>query len=205
VFALLLASATAWADDPIPVRPVRFVAQPPFLTMSAVMPEFADATLRQRLQSGFAQTVVLRAFLYRDDRSRPLGVTVRSYRIVYDLWDEQFLVQIDDPQGRLNLRLKTVNEAVLRLSHLDAFPLAALPTIESGSRYFVAVIAELNPISPELVTQVRRWLARPAERLSGNETFFGSFVSVFANNRLDEAERIVRFRSPSFARAELQK
>ena len=83
----------------------------------------------------------------------------------------------------------------------EMFPLIPAKVVPTGVRHFVAVLVEVNPISPELLAQARRWLSRPgSERLSGGETFLGSFVSIFVNTKVSEAERIIKFRSQPFYR-----
>jgi len=61
--------------------------------------------------------------------------------------------------------------------------------------------ADLNPISEELVSNVRRWLSRPSGRgrAGSGDSFFGSFVSVFVNPRVDDSERLLQVVSQSFA------
>ena len=67
--------------------------------------------------------------------------------------------------------------------------------------YFVAMVVELNPVSPELAAEMRRWLSRPAgETLDSSSSFFGSFVSVFVNPKLGRADRVLRVRSQPFYR-----
>jgi hypothetical protein len=65
----------------------------------------------------------------------------------------------------------------------------------------VAVRGDLNPISEDLLIEVRRWLVQPARgqrRLGAGDSFFGSFVSIFVNPRIEDSERQVRFVSQPF-------
>ena len=60
---------------------------------------------------------------------------------------------------------------------------------------------DLNPISEDLLADVRRWLVQPARgqrRLGAGDSFFGSFVSIFVNPRIEDSERQVRFASQPF-------
>ena len=68
--------------------------------------------------------------------------------------------------------------------------------------HYLAMVVELNPVSKELLAEMRRWLTRPAGSASidRGSSFFGSFVSVFVNPRLPEAERVLRVRSQPFYR-----
>ena len=65
----------------------------------------------------------------------------------------------------------------------------------------LAVRGDLNPISEDLLIEVRRWLVQPARgqrRLGAGDSFFGSFVSIFVNPRIEDSERQVRFISQPF-------
>jgi hypothetical protein len=198
--ALLLVAVLA--RDELPTRPIRFEERPPFLTMSVAMPDLVDDALRARLRSGFVTTIVLRAYLYREDAVRPLGVFVRTYRVLYDLWDELYSLQIEDAQGVKGHQFHGEKEVLRAIVELERLPLVPLASVPVGLRHFVAVIVEVNPLSPELLAEARRWLARPSggERFSGSEGFLGTFMSVFANKRVNEAERVLKFRSPPVVR-----
>ena len=65
----------------------------------------------------------------------------------------------------------------------------------------LAFRGDLNPISEELLADVRRWIATPtsgARRLGTGDSFFGSFVSIFVNPHVEDSERQVRFLSQPF-------
>ena len=71
-----------------------------------------------------------------------------------------------------------------------------------GGRYVVAFRGDLNPISQDLLAEVRRWLVQPSRgqrRLAAGDSFFGSFVSIFVNPRIEDSERQVRFVSQPFS------
>src|SRR5262249_32906264 len=147
-----------------------------FLVVSVGLPELADDALRKRIRSGFSSTIVVSMVLYREGQGKPLGLTLRTYRVLYDLWDELWLLKMQDPQGELNQRLGSEAEALAKLTQIQSLPLTPLDQVPRGIRHYLAIYVEVNPISPEHLAQVRRWLAHPggAERLSG-ETFLGSF------------------------------
>ena len=199
LFALMLVLVAA--DDAVPLRQCGFAEKGQFLTLSVGIQDVVDEAFKKKVRSGFAQTIVLRVYLYREGEAQPLGLTLRTYRVWYDLWDERFFVQMKDPQGQRTLPFKTEAEALAAVNKLENFPLVPASIVPAGVRHFVAVLVEVNPISPELLAQARRWLSRPgSERLSGGETFLGSFVSIFVNTKVTEAERIIKFRSQPFYR-----
>ena len=80
-------------------------------------------------------------------------------------------------------------------------PIADIKDVAFEERYVVAAVAELNPVSKETLAEVRRWLSEGSGGgLDRGGSFFGSFVSVFVNLKIPEADRVVRVRSQPFFR-----
>ena len=155
----------------------------------------------QRLLSGFTCRVLVRVAILRRDNPEPVAQALRQTEIVYDLWDEKFRVRRFEAGGKIETReASTAGEAVDLATALIAFPVVDLDRLEPGVPYRLSVRADLNPISQELLADVRRWLARPSprSRMGSGDSFFGSFVSVFVNPRIDESERQLRLVSPSW-------
>ncbi len=205
ILALLcvpLAPSLSRGDD-LPERPARFTDDGRFVTLTVGYPDLFDAELAAKVDSGFAMNVVVRAYLYREGTSRAEALALRTFRVAYDLWDEVYLVEERDDAGARTFREPTRAAAIKRITTLDRLPVAESARMPEGVRYLVGVIVEVNPVSPELSAQVRRWLTRPPEshRFAGaGESFFGSFVSIFVNPRLGDAERVLRFRTTPFFR-----
>ena len=78
-------------------------------------------------------------------------------------------------------------------------PVAPLSSVDVGPYSFAGFVIAVNPVSEEILAEVRRWLTRPhgGAQLAGDSSFFGSFVSVFVNPRVSDADRVLRFRSQS--------
>jgi hypothetical protein len=131
-----------------------------------------------------------------------VSALMASFRLVYDLWDQEYVVRIDGPLGRHTYRFASQAEALKVLTMVEAMPIAPLSDIQRGPHHYLAMVVELNPVSRELQAEMRRWLTRPAGSASidRGSSFFGSFVSVFVNPRLPEADRVLRMRSQPFYR-----
>ncbi|HVR62317.1 MAG TPA: hypothetical protein VMU50_10485 [Polyangia bacterium] len=157
---------------------------------------------RQRLTSGFATRVLIRVYLHREGGNDPIALGIQRAEIVYDIWDEKFRVRVTRGPGTdTEVALNTIEETVTRATLLQRFPVADMRLLEPGARYFLAFRADLNPISEELLADVRRWLLQPGRgqrRLGTGDTVFGSFVSIFVNPRIEDSERQVRFLSQTF-------
>lgn len=174
---------------------VRWNGQVPHLTFSARDLVTADA--RRKLDSGLPQTIVMRTYAYPQRGRRPIAVGGRSCRVVYDLWEEVYRVQIQTETDDRSVTLSSIDQV---LSRCLVSRTVALGTSEEWARHggqsvYFAVLVELNPLSPDTVQRIRRWLARPGGGRADGEAFFGSFVSLFVNRRIGEAERTLRFRS----------
>jgi hypothetical protein len=193
-------SSDAWAD-PVKLKRFTFEERDGQLTITGGFREMFDPRMRQRLSSGFATTVVMHVYLYREGGGPPLAESVRTLRAVYDLWDHRFLLQIESPRGRLIRRPRSQRQVVDRLTSFWRFPIAPIGRIDRGQQYFIAAIVEVNPMRPEVLSEVRRWLRRPTGReRPGSTSFFGSFVSIFVNKKISRAEKTFKVRSQPFFR-----
>jgi hypothetical protein len=199
-----LAASTARADDPLPQRTTGVAVKSGQLLISVGMQDLFGPAERQHLTSGFSTRVLIRVALQDASRERgyPLALAVQRAEIVYDIWDEKFSVRVTRGLGaELRAIAPTAEEAIWRATALWQFPIADATRLQVGGRYVVLVRGDLNPISEDLLADVRRWLVQPARgqrRLGAGDSFFGSFVSIFVNPRIEDSERQVRFVSQPF-------
>jgi hypothetical protein len=183
-------------------RALRFADGERDLLVAATFTDVFDAELLEKMASDFAQTVFVRVYLHRAGERDALWNANATHRVVYAMWDEVYLVRLRDPRGERNLRFASRAEALKAVTALQDFPVAPLGVVAPGTDHHLEVIVDVNPVAPELLVQVRRWLARPrGEKVTGDASFFGSFVSVFVNPRIADADRTLRFRSQIFTRA----
>ncbi len=204
IFALVLASSSvpsaARADESVKLKRGKFRLEKDKLTLSVGFRELFSAAMRRRLKNGFATTVVMRIHLFEADGKRTVSFTARTLKAVYDLWDEAYTIRMNEPPRTRHVKKKAQKDVVDRLTSLWHFPVADLAKVKPGRRYFVAVIVEVNPISEDLLSEVRRWLRNPkgSRQRMGGENLFGSFVSIFVNNKIRRAERTYRLRTQEF-------
>lgn len=200
----LLCSTTrvSFAKD-LKYRKMSFAERGSNLVVSTTFTELFDADAFRNLSSGFPTTVVMRLYVYRKKGQRvPVAIRVLSFQIVYDLWDEVYLLRLEGPLGTKNLRVESRVDVLQTVTELRRFPVADLAGISIGPHHFLAVVVELNPIEEEMLAEMRRWLTKSSSetRLDSSSSFFGSFVSVFVNPKLQAAERVLRLRSQPFYR-----
>ena len=213
VFASTLAGLLAGARgvaqgaDPPARRQAGIEVKDGQLTISVGLQDLFGATERQHLSSGFATRVLIRAAIEDvstgESSGEPVALAVQRSEIVYDIWDERFDVRATRGLGaEQRVVVPTADEAIWRATVLVDFPLAEAKRLRPDGRYVVVVRGDLNPISEDLLVEVRRWLVQPARgerRLGAGDSFFGSFVSIFVNPRIEDSERQVRFVSQPFA------
>ena len=202
LIAVAVLAPVARAADPLPVRVTGIQAGGGKLLVSVGMQDLISGADQQRLSSGFATRVLIRIYLHQEGVDEPISVAYQRAEIVYDLWDERFRVRVaHDNGGDVQSEARTPEEAIWRTCALWHFPVADVRRLRPGARYFLAFRADLNPISEELLADVRRWLVQPApgqRRVGAGDSVFGSFVSIFVNPRVEDSERQLRFLSQPF-------
>ena len=64
------------------------------------------------------------------------------------------------------------------------------------------MIVEVNPVSQEMLEQIKRWVTRPngSNVIGPGDSLFGSFVGLFVA-RVGDADRKLPFRTQAFAPA----
>lgn len=201
--ALIIPAAVGDAADTVAKR-MWFAEKKSSLVVSTSFTELFDDDSYRKLSSGFTTTVILRAYVYEKDGDLPVAFTMATFRVVYDLWDEEYRVRIHDSRGRRNWRFKSRADALKAITEIDGFPLADLDQIDVGKKYYCGMVAELNPVSEERLAEMRRWLTKRAGSTSidSSSSFFGSFVSVFVNPKLQGADNVIKLRSQPFYRVD---
>jgi hypothetical protein len=202
VFVVAALAASDARAQPSDVRAAGIARDGGKLVVSLGLQDLFGARDTERLLSGLSTRVLIRVALMRDGDDGPIASATRLAEVVYDLWDEKLRVRISSENGAAPtvLAVASPNAAVEVATTLVRFPVADLAALDPGPPYHLAVRADLNPISDELVGNVRRWLSRPSGRgRSGSgDTFFGSFVSIFVNPRVDDSERQLQVTTRSF-------
>jgi hypothetical protein len=180
-------------------RSVRTARDGSDIILAFSVTDLFDTAAEEELESGLPTRVALRISLRRDGEDDPARASIRTCEVTYDLWDEVFHIHVEDERRSRWLDATSRRDAmrlctVVRDARLD------VSGLEAGG-YQVEVVAELNPVSPEMLEGLRAWLRVPASSGSWGgegESFFGSFVAVFINRRIGEADRTVRFHSATF-------
>lgn len=206
VAAVLAIAVAAHAEDEKPeVQRMRFVETGDVLTVSTIPPggigKLFDAAAYETLNNGIPSTVVIRIQVTPRDSDTPVAQQLIQRSVVYDVWDEIYTVRLEEPGGRKTVKAKYRAEALKWLTAIENLPLARLDVLPLERIFVLKMVVELNPVSKETLAEVRRWLSQGnGGGLERGGTFFGSFVSVFYNPKIADADRVLRIRSQPFYR-----
>lgn len=205
VIAGLAAIARADDDKPEPQH-MRFVERGDQLTVSTQPPggigKLFDTTTYEALNTGVASTILIRIQVTPRDSDTPVAEQLITRSVVYDVWDEVYTLRLDQRGGRATtLKVKYRAEALKWLTAIEDLPIARLAVLPVNQVFVLKMVVELNPVPPETLAEVRRWLSQGnGGGLDRGGAFFGSFVSVFYNPKISEADRVLRIRSQPFFR-----
>jgi len=193
----LLVSALALAEARVPTRHMGIVLGKDGLSVSYSASDLINKTALEKLDSGLPQRIVAQHFVYESGRDVPLAAGGHSCKVVYDLWQAVYRVEYEQlgfaPSAHA---YRTRAEVLDRCLVMHAFALATRDELVKKQRVYVGSLIELNPLSTSTVARIRRWLSRPrGEYNVETKSFFGSFVSLFVNDRIGTAERALRVRS----------
>ncbi|HSD91053.1 MAG TPA: DUF4390 domain-containing protein [Kofleriaceae bacterium] len=200
--ALVAVVGRASAQDDAPeLQRMRFIERDTNLTVTTNISKLFDSASYEGLQSGFPSTIVIATAVYPRNGSDPVTVGKEVRTIVYDLWDEQYVIRIEGAGGRKTKKVKYRAEALKILTAVEDMPIARLADIPYEDIFYLRLTVQLNPVSKETLAEVRRWLSQgTGGGLDRGGVFFGSFVSVFVNPKIADADRVLRIRSQPFYR-----
>lgn len=198
--AVLLVGAVA-ADERPQQRTMRFGERATTLYVTTDVTSVFDRAAYERLEDGLLSTVVIRLWVFPKGSKQPVAFQLLHREVVYDLWGEVYEVALTGPAGRRVYRVKYKAEALKLVTGIDQVAIADVAVIPYDKLFELAVVAELNPVSAETMAEVRRWLSDGSGGgLDRGGSFFGSFVSVFVNLKVPDADRVLRTRSQPFFR-----
>jgi hypothetical protein len=189
----------ALGDERAPRR-VGINRKGPWLTTSVSLRDLFQPGDGERLRSGFVHRVVIRVELWPEGGKQPLYRADRHAELLYDLWEERFLLRIADRYGIQERGAGSERDAVELATALIGFEVAEFVHLRSQQLYRLRFTADLNPLDPDLVREVKRWLVRSpgAGRGGAGESVFGSVVNIFVNPQIEDSERQISFWSQPF-------
>jgi hypothetical protein len=154
-----------------------------------------DTALVKKLSSGLPTVIAMRAYVYQEGQDVPVALATRVCRVVYDLWDEVYRVHVSEPEHERDQAV--LLDSVLRLC-TEARDLAVVRRsyLAAGQPCFLGVVVDVNPVSPQMVEQMRRWMTRPtgSTGIAPGDSLFGSFVQLFVR-QIATSDKTLTFRT----------
>ena len=196
----LLVAPALGEDERPEFQRMKFVERGEALTVTAQLTKLFDNAAYNALESGFTSTILIRIWITPRDSNEPIAFVALTRQVVYNLWDEEYVLRFDEPGGRRTFKEKRKSEALRQLTALEDIPIARLANLPYEQIFQLSMEVELNPVSKETLAEVRRYLSQGTGSFDRGGAFFGSFVSVFVNPKIPEADRVLRIRSQPFFR-----
>ena len=171
------------------------------LRMSVGYRDVVDQTTSAKLVGGLPTTIVMRAYVLRESGGEPVAATFKACRVLFDLWDEIYKIEISQPGTSDVFTASPTLEGVLRrCAEADKLAIVQRSALTPAGRFYLAVVVEVNPVSPDMLERIRRWVSRPsgAATSAPGDALFGSFVGLFVA-RIGSADRQIQFRTQPFA------
>jgi hypothetical protein len=209
---IVTVASDARADDPpkqeeLPRRQANFAWNAPakgqeksgtFLNASFSFRDIVDKPLAEKLANGLPNIIAMRAYVLREGEQSPIALAVRTCKVKYDLWDEVYRLEISAPGGKKDMAVLNLEGVLRQCAEARDLAVAEKSLLTTGKPHFLGVIVEVNPVSPQMLEQMRTWVSRPAGStgIGPTDALFGSFVGLFVK-QMGSADRTLRFRTQS--------
>jgi len=198
VLSSLVMPAVARAEDAddVVTREAHFDwdADTGLLYLDLLFRDIVDQNLQSKLSRGLPTTIVLTATVYRAGSTAPLSTTAQTCKVTWHVWEEAYLVELMRP-GSTRQSWTTTTEGVIRrcteVRHLLAGDATQIP---EGTQLVAAGKIQVNPVSPELLQKIKRWVMRPSATgtAAPGDALFSTFTGLFLQ-RIGDAERQQKF------------
>ena len=159
----------------------------------------APAPLAAKLPDGLPHTIAMRAYVWHDGDSTPTDLVARSCRIVYDLWDEVYRIEITDRAGQRNTAAINADGVARLCAEARDMPIIDRSTLTASQSYFLAVIVDVDPVDPAMLAQLRAQITHPSgsSTITQGSAIFGSFTSLFVRT-VGTSLQTLQFRTQMF-------
>ncbi|XXT20577.1 hypothetical protein WME94_03270 [Sorangium sp. So ce429] len=187
------------APTALPMRAASLTLDKAIVQLTVSFRDVVDGEISKKLLSGLPTVITMRGYLFHESGGTPVALAAKSCRVVYDLWDEVFRIQLIQAGGQSSTVAVNVEGVLRNCAEARKLPLVERSLVRDGSRYFVAVLVEVNPMSAEMLDRIKRWVTRPpgSTAIGPGDSLFGSFVGLFVT-RIGNADRRLAFRTQPF-------
>jgi hypothetical protein len=157
-------------------------------------PDLVDRALRERIKSGLTNRLVIDAHLEPEGFGGPLFTVRRTVEIVFDLWDDHYLVKFEGAGPTQQARLATLDEVAQLLRRPIRVELGSQTACEPGRSYRADATLTINPVSEQVLERSREMMtSTPGEREgSSARSLLGSVARLFFNVSVEHGVRVLR-------------
>ncbi|HET7755149.1 MAG TPA: hypothetical protein VFK85_14670 [Anaeromyxobacteraceae bacterium] len=174
------------------------------LRVSADLSAAFPPELERQLGNGLTNVVALHVAIVPARGGGALAIFPREVEVLYDVWEETFLVTVRDPTTPRGRRVSLATWAQLKalLGDLSGVPLGPIQALGDGA-WAVQVRVELNPISKELLERTRELIADPTagSRSGPSRSVLGAMAGYLL--RAEPGTHVRVFRSDPFQAREV--
>jgi hypothetical protein len=180
----------------LPLRLANYSWDSDLLRASFSYRDVLDPVLMKKLSSGLPMVIAMRAYVYREGQDIPIALTTRLCRVVYDLWDEVFRVHVSEPERGERDQAVLLDSALRLCTEARDLPVGRRALIAAGQAYFLGVVVDVNPVSADVVEQMKRWMSRPtgSTEIGPTDALFGNFVQLFVR-QIATSDKTLPFRT----------
>jgi len=206
--AIATAATTAAADDDDKpeIQRMRFAEVGDQLTVTIDPPgglgKLFDAAAFEALGSGLPSQILIRLAITPTSSDTPVAEARIERTVLYNMWSETYMLGVEQPGiPDAKFQVKYRAEALRWATSIQGVAIARAQLFPPGKEFVLKMVVELNPVSAETRAEVQRWLRQGnGGGIDRGGAFFGSFVSVFYNPKIAQADRVLRIRSQPFYR-----
>jgi hypothetical protein len=171
------------------------------LRMSVNYRDVVDNATVAKLKGGLPTTIVMSAYVFRESGGPWVAATYKTCRVIFDLWEEVYRIEISQAGLPKEDQASATLEGVLRrCGEADRLPVTGRSVLPAPGTYYLAALVEVNPVSPDMLDRIKRWVSRPTDTSTAapGDALFGSFVGLFVA-RIGRADRQLSFRTQAFS------
>ncbi len=192
---LIFISSSAYAKKRVKKIPTRKVGAHIYKRTIETTFGFSDIfnnKIIKKIKSGLPARMVIQIII-KNNNNKTVGYFAQTTNVVYDLWEDNYVITIKHPAGMRSARvkdLKSVKKIIGVLSHT-----VISPQLPKG-RYRLNVQIEANPVSEKIIKNIQKWISKPSGSMGSTNTstnYFGSFVGYFVDRNIGKADKTILF------------
>jgi hypothetical protein len=166
--------------------------------VSLAFPEVFNKRFKHRLSSGFTSRIFIEVLLQNTTQKQPLARTELKFTILYDIWDEQFIIRKEGLDKTVQFKLHTMKDLISKCASFKRLKLPPLVELPKSGQVQATVKIIVNPTSQKQRRKVREYLANPDGRgfVGSPRSFFGSFSKIFVGDKALQADGMYTYYSP---------